>query len=107
MNQTCAADNTVEPIISGLTVDIEEIKTACKLLNIDPEITYVEAAAFDIFFLHWSEPLNVSISRQMESDHDDCIDYYNPLCGWCALSTQMIPAESGRLVSLRYILCTK
>ena len=94
------------PIITGLTVDIEEIQTACRQLKIDPEITFIETTP-EVIYLHWSESLSLAISRQMSSAPCECIDCYSPLDGWHDISSRMIPAESGPLVSLRYILQVK
>ena len=97
---------TQVPIITGLTLDIEEIKTACRQLKVDPELTFIETTP-DVIYLHWSEPLSLAISRQMSSTAYECLDFHSSLDGWCDLSSRMIPAESGSLVSLRYILTTK
>ena len=97
---------TQVPIITGLTLDIEEIQTACRQLKIDPELTFIETTP-EAIYLHWSESLNRAISRQMSTLPSDCIDFHSPVDGWVDLSLKMIPAESGSLVSLRYILTTK
>tara|TARA_R100000657_G_C4674638_1_gene119983 strand:+ start:86 stop:397 length:312 start_codon:yes stop_codon:yes gene_type:complete len=96
----------VQPIVSGLTVDIEEIKTACRQLKIDPDITYIETGHHSIY-LHWSESMTDATMRQMGPDPNDCIDFYDPLYGWSELDTKMIPTISGHLIHFRYILCTK
>ena len=97
---------TQVPIITGLTLDIEEIKTACRQLKVDPELTFIETTP-DVIYLHWNEPLSLAISRQMSSAVCECVDCYSPIDGWVDLSSRSIPAESGSLVSLRYTLHTK